>query len=115
MSLPLVYKNAYFRGYLHEWHAKASSDKWVGVWWEWGPSGEQESDATSEEVADFPEERFVEDGGVEATVLPLHLVSHEVMEQLLSGPACKKKISKLYIVDAPPLLKFFDDTRTVFM
>jgi len=59
----------------------------MSVWREGSSARENEPDATPEEVSDDPEDGLVEDGRVEAAVLPLDLVLHEVVEQLLRGPA----------------------------
>ena len=75
---------------LYERHGETSPTETVSISSQWSSTRQHHSNLPAQEISDPPEESLVEERSVEAPVLPLHLVSHEVMEQLLSGPACNK-------------------------
>ena len=54
-------------------------------------SRKEQSYTSAEEVADLSEQSLVEQGGVEASVLPLHLVCYQVVEEHYSPTEVGKK------------------------
>ena len=73
--------------YLYERHGETGPAETVSVRGQRSSARQHHSDLPAQEISDPPEESFVEERRVEPAVLPLHLVGHQVVEELLHKPA----------------------------